>query len=260
MVLNLWMEIVHLLHEALKDCKNKQLKDDDGVFLMDAAAAYWIGQDQIAGDGENGHLLYALSERFGKTFNIDDAGLSRTNRNILRLFNAAKNEVSLPNACSDNHLTYSNLRGIVNRLIPQMAIPLIQGLILSLRDNDRERVKIYSHAYVPLVAGCQSGLFEALKEKFFGNEEYNVVEVEYIIDLIRQSYDCLGLKCDDIGALDAEITDDLPACKDPKVNTALAGYRPASDVRQVRIAGWNRFIFIRTSSRTYHTLIFFSVL
>lgn len=243
LVLNLWMEIVHLMRGALEGCKNKQLKDDDGVFLMDAAVAYWIGDGQIAGDGDNGHLLYALSERFDKVFSLEDAGQSRTNTNILKLFNAAKNEVSLPNACSDNQYTYRNLRGIVNRLIPMMAIPLIQGLIYNLRENDRDRVKIYAHAFIPLVAGCRPSLFQALKQKFF-LEEYNVVEVENMIDLIRQSFDCLGLTCDDIGVLEAETTEQSLACKNPRVDAELAGYRPASDVRQVRRYIQNVLFFV----------------
>jgi hypothetical protein len=243
MVLNLWMEIVHLMHDALQGCKNKQLKDDDGVFLMDAAVAYWTGAGQIAGD-EGGDLLYALAERFGQTFNIENAGQSRTNTNILRLFNEAKNEVSLPNACSDGEFTYTKLRGIVNRLIPLMTVPLIQGLILSLRANDRERVKIYSYAYVPLVAGCSPSLFESLKQKFFSAKEYNVIEVESIIDMIRQSYYCLGLQCDDIGVLDVEEAENLPGCKDRKIDANLAGYRPASDVREVRPHVRNFWCFI----------------
>ncbi|VEU41835.1 unnamed protein product [Pseudo-nitzschia multistriata] len=230
-VLNLWMEIVHLMHETLRACKNKQLRDDDGVFLMDAAVAYWIGDGQIAGDGDNGHLLYALSERYGETFNIDNGGQSRTNTNILRLFNEAKNEISLPNACSENKTTYKRLRGITNRLIPQMAVPLIQGLIASLRENDRERVKIYSHAFIPLLAGCRLNIYESLKDKLLSNKDYNVVDVELIIDLIRQSFDCLGLKCDDIGVHTLEEDDGAPKCKDPDFDASLAGYRPASDVR-----------------------------
>lgn len=233
LVLNLWMEIVHLMRGALQGCKNKQLRDDDGVFLMDAAAAYWIGNFQIAGDGDNGHLLYALSERFGQIFNIENAGESRTNTNVLRLFNEAKNEVSLPNACTDNQYTYTNLREIINKLIPLMTVPLIQGLIYNLRENDRDKVKIYANAFIPLVAGCRPSLFQTLKQKFL-LEEYNVVEVERMIDLIRQSFGCLGLTCDDIGVLEAESTEESLACKDPRIDTELAGYRPASDVRQVR--------------------------
>merc|ERR1719375_2049961 len=135
MILNLWMEIVHMMHETLQACKNKQLRDDSGVHSMDIAVAYWIGDGQIAGDAENGHLLYALSESLGEFFNINNGGQSRTNTNILRSFNEAKNEVSLPNACSESKSTYTRLRNIVNRLIPQMTIPIIQGLIHSLRSN-----------------------------------------------------------------------------------------------------------------------------
>lgn len=235
MVLNLWMEIVHMLHETVHACKNKQLRDDSGVHSMDVAVAYWIGDGQIAGDAQNGHLLYALSEKFGETFNIDDGGQSRTNTNILRLFNEAKNEVSLPNACSDNRTTYMRLRRIVNRLISQMAVPLIQGLIANLRANDRERVKIYSTAFVPLVAGCSPSLFKELDEKLL-KMKYNVVDVEAIIDVIRKSYPCLGLECADVGFHQAEMEDGIKQCEDPAVVSPLAGYKPATDVRQVR--GW----------------------
>jgi Low iron-inducible periplasmic protein len=232
LVLNLWMEIVHLLHETLSACKQKQLRNEEGVHSMDVAVAYWIGDGQIAGDSTNGHLLYALAESYGEKFNVEEGGQSRANTNILRLFNEAKNEVSLPNACSESKTTYTRLRRIVNQIIPQMAIPLIQGLILSLRSNDRERVKIFSHAYVPLVAGCSPSLFESLKEKLL-SMNYNVVDVEEIIDLIRKSYPCLGLQCSDVGIHESEITNEAPECLDPDVFSPLAGYRPATDVREV---------------------------
>mmetsp|Transcript_6806 Transcript_6806/g.10716 ORF Transcript_6806/g.10716 Transcript_6806/m.10716 type:complete len:1726 (-) Transcript_6806:104-5281(-) len=231
LVLNLWMTIVHMMHETLQACKEKKLRDDAGVHAMDVAVAYWIGDGQIAGDAENGHLLYALSENFAEKFNIDDGGQSRTNSNILRLFNEAKNEVALPNACSDSRMTYARLRRITNQIISQMAIPLVQGLILNLRANDRERVKIYAHAYLPLVAGCSPSLFDSLKEKLL-TMSYNVVDVESIIDLVRKSYPCLGLQCDDIGVHEAEVTDEAPECDDPDVFAPLAGYKPSSDVRE----------------------------
>jgi hypothetical protein len=113
-----------------------------------------------------------------------------------------------------------------------MAVPLIQGFIMSLREDDRERVKIYSQAYIPLVAGCSQSLFQSLRQKLFSNEDYNIVEVESIIDLIRQSYDCLGLRCDDIGVLEVEKSENVQLCQDPDTVAHLADYRPASDVRQ----------------------------
>ncbi|KAG7349119.1 low iron-inducible periplasmic protein [Nitzschia inconspicua] len=232
LVLNLWMEIIHSLHKTLNACKQKQLRNEEGVHSMDIAVAYWIGDSQRAGDSTNGHLLYALAESYGEKFGINEGGQSRTNTNILRLFNEAKNEVSLPNACSDSKTTYTKLRRIVNRIIPQMAIPLIQGLILSLRSNDRGRVKIFSHAFVPLVAGCSPSLFQLLKERLL-NMNYNVIDVEELINLIRNSYPCLGLQCSDIGFHEAEITQEAPECTDPDVFSSLAGYRPSTDVREL---------------------------
>lgn len=199
---------------------------------MDVAVAYWIGDGQIAGDAQNGHLLYALAERFGEEFNIDDGGQSRTNTNILRLFNEAKNEVSLPNACSETKVTYTRLRRITNQLISRMTIPIIQGLISSLRKNDRDRVKIYSHAYLPLVAGCSSSLFDSIKESVL-SMTYNIVDVEPLIELIRGSYPCLGLQCSDVGVHATEVTNDVPGCIDSDVISPLAGYKPSSDVREV---------------------------
>jgi hypothetical protein len=234
LILNLWMEIVHLLHESVQACKNNNLQNEVGVHSMDIAVAYWIGDGQIAGDSTNGHLLYALAERLGEKFGIDDGGQSRTNTNILRLFNEAKNEVSLPNACSESRTTYIRLRRIVNQIIRQMAIPLVQGLISSMRSNDRARVNIYSNAFVPLVAGCSQSVFDSLKQKLLP-VAYNVVDVEAIIDLVRQSYPCLGLQCADIGIHEAELSAEVPACVDPEVLSPLAVYRPASDVREVNI-------------------------
>jgi hypothetical protein len=65
---------------------------------------------------------------------------------------------------------------------------------------------------------------------------YNVVEVEEIIQKIRQSYPCLGLECADIGVHISEETDENTLCNDPDVYEPLAGYRPSSDVREVRFS------------------------
>jgi hypothetical protein len=229
--LNLWMHVVHLLHETLRLCKKKELRNDDGVHSMDVAVAYWIGDGQVAGDGERGHLLYAFAEQMGDIFNMDDGGQSRTNTNILRLFNEAKNEISLPGACSESPASFIRLRRIVNNLESQMAIPLIQGLIHHLRMNNRDRVKVYAHAVVPFFAGCSPSSFAFLQDKLI-NLTYNVIEVESIVEVIRSIYHCLGLQCDDIGVHESEKTEDAPVCEDIDVLNSLAGYKPASDVRE----------------------------
>jgi hypothetical protein len=233
-VLNLWMYLAHSLYETLRSCQNMEIRNEDGVHSMDIAVAYWIGDGQTAGDGDSGHVLYALAEKLGESFNIDEGGQTRTNTNILKLFSAAKNEISLPNACSDSPGTFVRLHGIVNKIVSQMAIPLIQGLIQSLRLDDRDRVKLYAHAFVPLVAGCSPTTFAFLRDKLI-NLEYNAIEVDTIVQQIRSTYPCLSLQCDDIGVLSSEKLDpdDNNACKDPDVLNPLAGYTPLSDVRDV---------------------------
>jgi hypothetical protein len=232
LVLNLWMEVAHKIHNMLYLCKNKMIKGTDGVHTIDIVAAYWIGDSQVAGDGNSGHLLYALAERMGELFNMDVGGQSRTNTNIIRLLNQAKNEIMLPNTCSENPAAFGRLSQISNKIMSQMAIPLIQGLIHNLRANDRDRVKMYAHAYVPLVAGCDPSSFTYLHDKLI-NLSYNVIEVDEIVDNIRKTYSCLNLQCDDVGVHGSELTEGAKACDDPDVFSSLAGYRPSTDVRKV---------------------------
>ena len=228
--LNLWAYVVHELHQTVNKCKNEKLTDDDGIHSIDEAAAYWIGYSQQAGDSANGYLLYRLTEESGDMFGQDIDGQTRANRNILRLFKQAAIQLSFPNACSVNNDTYKNLRFVVNKIISQMTIPLIQQLIASLRRNDRPRVKIYSHAVVPLTAGCGEEHFSYLKENLILSS-YNVVNIEEIIKTLQNVYSCLGIQCKDIGKYQ-DVAGDLECIDRPEMSP-LAGYVPTHDVREV---------------------------
>lgn len=229
--LNLWMQIAHLLYKTLKDCKNKAIRDEDGIHSIDIAVAYWIGDGQIAGSGDKGHLLYAFTERMGELFSMDNNGQSRTNSNILKLFNEAKHEISLPGACSDNPSSYLHLSRLVNKITSLMAVPLIQSLIHNLHIDDRARVKVYAHSVIPMMAGCSSEIFQYLKEKLL-KMTYKVDEIDDIILNIRKTYPCLGLSCSDIGIHSSERDDATVQCKEADELTLLAGYKakyPVSD-------------------------------
>jgi hypothetical protein len=229
--LNVWMYLAHILHKALRDCKNGLMTDKDGAHAIDEAVAYWIGDGQITGSSERGHLLYALAEEMGEEFQMDLQGQVRTNTNILRLFHQAKIELSLPDACSADPGTFGRIYHIVNKIISQMTIPLLQALIHNMRQNDAARVKLYAQAVIPLLAPCSPSTFGYLRDKLI-NSPLNVVDVEPIIDRILSTLPCLGLQCEDIGVHKSEIE---PSCADPPVLTPMAGYKPASDVREVRL-------------------------
>lgn len=226
--LNVWMHLAHILYNTLDQCKNGALTNDDGVHAIDEAVAYWIGDGQITGDAERGHLLYALAEEMGEEFQMEAAGQVRTNTNILRLFHQAKIELSFPDACVADPNTYKRTYRVINKITSQMTIPLIQGLIHNLRQNDAARVRVYAHAVVPLLASCNPADFSYLRNKLIFSA-VNVLEVEPIIDVILRSLSCLGLQCDDIGVHRSEIES---SCSDPPKLTSLAGYTPATDVRE----------------------------
>jgi hypothetical protein len=228
-IFNVWMYLVHELYQTLGQCKNKAIVDTDGIHSIDEAAAYWIGDGQVTGDSEQGHLLYALAEHMGEKFGLDENGQSRTNTNILRLFNQAKLELSLPTACSDNPDTFPRLSQIVNRIVSWMTVPLVQGLVSNLFENDKDRVKMYARAVLPMVAGCSASTYASLSEKLFA-EDYNVVEVNDIIARLQTTYECLGFTCEDVGNHELDST---KSCIDPDVLSPLAGYVPQSDVRSV---------------------------
>ena len=231
LALNLWMHLAHSLYETLKHCKNKEISGADGIHSMDIAVAYWIGDGQITGSGDDGHLFYAMAERMGEIFHTDSEGESRTNSNILQLFNEAKQEISKPEACSESPSSYLPVAQIVNNILSLMAVPLIQNLIHALHLDDKARVKIYAHSVVPLVAGCGNGPFEYLKEKLL-TASYETIEIDEIIGTIRSMYPCLGLSCKDIGVHTSEMAAGAKKCQDPDPLASMAGYTPTSDVRE----------------------------
>jgi hypothetical protein len=229
-VLNLWMELANELFQTVKGCKNGFVADTDRVHSIDEAVAYWIGDGQIAGDPERGHLLYRLAEQMGEKFHgVDSSGQSRANTNILRLFHEAKLELSYPGACSLDGKTVKRLRHIVTKITSQMIVVNVQALINFLREGDRDRVRVYAHGYVPFVAACSPVIFSFLKEKLL-DSSYQDTEVEAVVRAIERTFPCFAISCDDIGVHKSELSS---SCQDPQVLLPLAGYRPSIDVREV---------------------------
>lgn len=224
--LNLWMQLTNELFETLSRCKDGTVNDSDGVRSIDEAAAYWIGDGQVTGDADKGHLLYALSERMGDLFKTTASGINQAqaNVNILRLLHQAKIELSLPAACSADPATHRRLRHIVNQITSQMTLVNIQALIHNIRVGDRSRVRIYAHAVVPLVAACSSPTFDYLRGKLI-DFTYNDIEVESIIASIYSTFPCFRLTCQDVGV---HISETTSSCKDQSDKKSLAGYQPAT--------------------------------
>lgn len=224
--LNIWSHVIHELHETLQKCQSNEIFDTDGVRSLDEAVAYWIGSGS---EDSTGHLLYHLTQEIGKYFGED--GVVRANKNIITSFKNAAMKLNTDGACSaEDPDTIKSLRTIFNDLIGQMTVPLIQSLIHNLvEENQRQRVNIYAHAVVPLLASCQSDTFGYLKDKLILSS-YARSDVGDIISKIQSTYSCLGLRCKDIGIY---YKSDVPECIDPPEFGFLGGYKPAYDIRDV---------------------------
>jgi hypothetical protein len=230
--LNVWSMIVHTLYETIRHCESDSFStESEGIHNIDIAVAYWIGSTQTIGDSDKGHLLYRLAEEGADLFNtVSHDNQAKVNRSILRLFKEASMHLSFQGACYNGGNTFvtSQLRYITNKILAQMTVPLIQHLIYNLKRNHRDRVKIYSYAFVPLVASCDRSCFEYLKDKLIVND-YTSDEVFTIILTIHSSLRCLDLKCKDIGHFSG-----IPKCEDGQKLGTLADYTPITDMQKVR--------------------------
>jgi len=225
--LNVWGNIVHKLSVTVERCDARSFQgDDNGVQYIDQAVAYWIGSAQSTGDSSKGHLLYRLSEEAGESFGQGLQGQARNNRKVLQLFTEAARLLSFSNGCNDN--APDRFRAIVNKIVAQMTVPLIQHLILNLERNDLDRIKLYGHAVVPLVAGCRESTYNNLKEKLI-TSEYSSDTLNEIIYELQSTYDCLGITCKDVGIF---IGAGMPTCYKRQDLTAFAGYTPRTNAQE----------------------------
>ena len=225
--LNLWMEAANELFRMVANCRNQELKDDDGVHSIDEAAAYWLGDAKTDRQIENGHLLYALAEDMAVKFDtVSGGGHAQANSNFLNVLQAAKLELSYPSACSEDITTARRVRHLVNQAISQMMVPMVQALLDAIIVSDRNRVRIYAHAVVPQLISCNPTVFEYLKEKLVDGS-YVARDEDEIALKLQSVYGCLGITCEDVGFhKDSELDVD---CDDDEEILALSGFRTRTD-------------------------------
>ena len=235
-VLNVWMYFSHMLHEALESCKNNEQHEGNFTQTIDEAAAYWIGDAKIGMLKSSGHLLYGLADNMDGYFDHDET-FSSVNDQVLALLAKAKRMLLQRNACAPDSDTLADLHATVNEIIAQAKVPLVQGLIHSLRTDDRDRVKLYSHALVPLIAVCNPTEYDFFQAELL-KAEYDVANIDAVVERIYGVLPCLGLRCSEVGVhLSETFNKNIRSeCTNPSPTIPVEGY-PASDTfHEVRIS------------------------
>ena len=175
---------------------------EEASSIWDEAFSLYTGskaEDIDAG----GYLLYNLAEitcrEFGTCKGKGDMG--PVNIGILENFVLGKNRL-LDGNCSA-------VKKSVERIRALMAVPLVQGTLkaayqLDLNDYTKQRTQGEAAAFLtsilPIVNSCSSGsaniMYKDLAPGAATGASYEVIRAAF-----ERNYECLGIKCEDVGGL-----------------------------------------------------------
>ncbi|KAJ1459238.1 hypothetical protein M885DRAFT_435638 [Pelagophyceae sp. CCMP2097] len=220
-----WVYVTHELYSALDDCAAGELGAANGApHAWDEAWAFWVGSLAGAGGNGVGELGYGLADKrcrnFGTCFTdgsaswrtADDGANSNVNAKLLRLYGNGQQAV-IDGRCISAATT-------VDRIVEQMAVPLIQGALrYAWRSDPRggnetwasegktlAEFNAFATAVVPLIAACDAGaaaviarnaaIPDALSQSSPVPDGFAAVKAAF-----ESTYACLGVTCADVGGL-----------------------------------------------------------
>ena len=250
----IWMYATHLLYDGVYRCHERTQADNPDSIVIDGGGfdefiALYIGEGQDIGSAD-GDVLYTWAQVMGEFFGTNSPE-SPVNTRILLLYGQAKTALSVQGACSKAVPgTAAELWKIATQIVSQMSIPLFQGLLHSVIQNDVGGATVYAKALVPQIAKCRPSTYKRLKRNLL-DEGVNLdaTTTAEVLEDLQDAYSCFGYTCRSIGDYGG---DDRLKCDEDKENPALAGYDPLTDVSavsafvEVMFAGEDRVLTTRS--------------
>lgn len=204
---NVWMYVIHEMEDAINDCKNEDLEDNDGqVEAWDEAVAFYTGSKvgSELTNSEDGFMLYTLAQKRCADYGTCDGdGVAKVNVEIMELFKDGKSE-----------LVAGNCGGALqkkNEIVKLMFVPLVQSIhrYIHLTAEGSELEKswgegwAFSAAVLPRVHQCDEAAAEKLRNNFSPTLDAPMGDGEDDVSKTLQGvYNCLGIDCDDVGSGD----------------------------------------------------------
>jgi hypothetical protein len=217
--MNVWMYVIREMEDALDDCQEGCTLQDcnmDPVNAWDEAVAFYSGSLEGTDGAGSGKLLHELADKRCANFKTcgefaaDLTGLAHVNVEIFREFSIGINKL-LTGECS-------SAREQKERIETMMAVPLIQGSLRYAYITDHEdggekaeaEGATFAAAVLPLVHACNeeaaTTIYNNLKVGQGASANFAVVK-----DAFESTYECLGVRCQDVGGLwDTETGDYYP--------------------------------------------------
>ena len=245
-----WMYVVHEFEDAVADCRagTPNANDDAGVTAVDEAWAFYAGSlEGPAGTG-TGNGVYALAEKRGDNFDTNKAsGQAHVNSNLLVHVEAMRAYLK-EGLCDDA------ARELTEAIVPQMSVPLMQGVLrYTLRTDaaaftadaaalakNKAEGWTFASALLPQIARCS----RAVADKVTRNMHFKTGTMQdgyaSVAASLQTVYACLGMTCADVGAYTEStltppsVPAGLAKCTDAAAvrTLTLAGYTTTTDVRQ----------------------------
>jgi len=197
---------------------------------FDNFIALYVGAGQTLAPDWDGDMLYELAQAGGGLFDTTDTeGEAFVNSDVRELYQQIQRLMSEEKYCERDE-TIENLWYLVNKIITRMSIPMVQMLIHSMKQEDQaDKVRMYSLAVIPRLSQCRPSIHSKLKD-YLLDKKYKRSDFPRIVDLLQQSYDCLGIKCDDVGAYRDGV---IAECAGYEKSHPLASFIPKENVKSL---------------------------
>jgi hypothetical protein len=206
--LNLWMEVIREINEAVADCRSNI---PDAEKSVDQAVAYYAGSRSTE-EGSEGILLYALAEvrshQMKTAGHLDDkdVGDAYVNVNIFRHFKLLQGYLQ----AGDDKLC-DLAEESKDKIVSLMKVPMVQSVIRYAYHQDKEPPEAqededkmiaegatFAAAILPFVHQCNARAAEIVHT----NMKLGVIaNYDEIRKALESTYDCLGVSCSDIGGV-----------------------------------------------------------
>ena len=214
-LLNFWMWVIRQMEVAVARCQTQCSTENSvcnkhGVHAWDRAVAFYTGSLEGQFGTGVGVLLYSISNALCTDTNTcgingDEAlGTSFVNLQVFEHFSAGQQSIRTGQC--------ESAKRSKDRIVEYMTIPLIQGTLKHAHSLANEPIHSYGNeaegatfaaAVLPLVHNCSTAdaaiIYSNMKTGTRGKVDFKAVK-----KALQRNYECLGVKCEQIGGIYAD--------------------------------------------------------
>jgi hypothetical protein len=212
LTMNVWMHVGRTMDNAIQHCRSSSTSTGGSsqpapsLYDWDDAMAFYAGT-MGASDGSLSQL-YGLADRycqwFGTCHNHKTTGRAVVNQDILSLWGLGTQHL-LDKDCDMGEQ-------VVRKIMAQMTIPLVQGLLYHTYELDvrqqhatNQAMKVeaatFAAALLPMIHQCNPGNAASIYHNTKLTVEGSLPSFHVIKGALERQYDCLGITCEHVGGI-----------------------------------------------------------